>query len=173
MAAISAWHSRATVSNTVRSTGSRSQGRAADDLENLAGRGLDLQRGSKLACAVVDLPLQPGIGFLEPLRHSIEAVRKCFEFVACADRDAMVELAGAEFSPRRSPAPGSAGPSGGPAAGQRHWREPARRAAVLRSAARSRQAVPPPRRPAAPRTPASRAVDRCVRRDAPFGLRNS
>src|SRR5882724_441065 len=64
-------------------------GRGTDDLKNLRGRRLLLQRLGQFRGPLLDLVLQIGIGFLKPCTHVIELVGETLEFVAGPNRDAL------------------------------------------------------------------------------------
>ena len=71
--------------------------RAADGAQDFAGGGLLLQGFAQFAGAVIDLALQPRIGFLEIGGHGVELVGQGFELVAGAHHDLLVEVAGADL----------------------------------------------------------------------------
>ena len=55
-----------------------------------------VDRLREVARALLDLGLQPVIGFLEPARHAVELAGKLLQLVAGVDVDAMAEIAAAE-----------------------------------------------------------------------------
>src|SRR5450631_3639531 len=61
--------------------------RTADDAQDFRGRSLLLQRLGQLACALLDLLLQAGIGLLQMRRHLVELPRQGFELIPGCDRD--------------------------------------------------------------------------------------
>src|SRR5262249_29071531 len=72
------------------------ESRAADDLEDLRGRGLLLERFAQLLGADLDLLLEVCIGFLQPTGHVVELVGQRLELVAGLDRDALRKVAAAD-----------------------------------------------------------------------------
>jgi len=96
----SAPHKRWAFSKIVLNTGGQVAGRGVDDLQNLGGRGLLVERFGKLGGALLDLLFELGIGFPQIGGHAVELACEAFELVAGIDLDAAVELAGT--NPRRA-----------------------------------------------------------------------
>ena len=72
------------------------EGRAADDLEHVARRGLVFERFRQLRRAFLDLVFELGVGGPQIEGHAVELVRQAFELVAGADVEAAVEIARAD-----------------------------------------------------------------------------
>ena len=70
--------------------------RGVHRLADLAERAQLLDRLRELAGAQLDLALEAGIGFLQPVRHVVELVGEPLELVAGLDRDALAEIAAAD-----------------------------------------------------------------------------
>ena len=61
------------------------------------GRRLLRQRLAQFMRPLLDLLLQARVAFLKPPRHVVELVGQRFELVAGLDRDALLEVAGADL----------------------------------------------------------------------------
>ena len=88
---------RVAFSSMAWNTGSSSPGELEMTCSTSRRRGLLRQRFAQLMRALLDLLLQAGVGFLQPPRHVVELVGQHFELVAGLDRDALLEIAGADL----------------------------------------------------------------------------
>ena len=70
--------------------------RAADELQDVRGRGLLLQRFVQIPGARFDLGFQRSVALFDPLRHLVEAVGERLDLVAGANVEPLGEIAGPE-----------------------------------------------------------------------------